>query len=154
MEDPDLAVLVTGAARIVADRLVAAVEHAGVLDMRASFGFVIRALAARDLTLTELAELLAVTKQAAIKVVDQMEERGYLERCANPADRRAKVLRLTPKAEKVRRAAMSASRRIENELREDLGAEAVAAMRHALLRLLERHGALTDAVAGRSRAVW
>jgi DNA-binding MarR family transcriptional regulator len=83
-----------------------------------------------------------------------MEERGYLERCANPADRRAKVLRLTPKAEKVRRAAIGASRRIENELREDLGTEAVAAMRHALLRLLERHGALTDAVAGRSRTVW
>jgi hypothetical protein len=41
----------------------------GVLDMRASFGFVIRVLATGDLTLTELAELLAVTKQAAIKVV-------------------------------------------------------------------------------------
>jgi DNA-binding MarR family transcriptional regulator len=151
---PDLALLVTGAARIVADRLGAAVQQAGIDDMRSSFGFVIRALAERDRTLTELAELLSVTKQAAIKVVDEMEARGYLERRADPADRRVKVLRLTSKAKRVRRAALTASQRMESELREDVGDEEVAAMRRALLRLLQRHGALADAVAGRSRAVW
>jgi DNA-binding MarR family transcriptional regulator len=151
---PDLAILLTGAARIVADRLGAAVEETGVEDMRPSFGFVIRALATGDRTLTELADVLAVTKQAAIKVVDQMERHGYLERSADPADRRAKRLRLTAKAEKVWRAAITASRRIESELRDDVGDDEVAAMRHALLRLLERHGALADAAAGRSRAVW
>lgn len=154
MSNPDLAVLLTGAGRIVADRLGAAVEQSGVDDMRSSFGFVIRALATGDRTLTELAQLLAVTKQAAIKVVDQMEELGYIERRADPTDRRSKLLRLTPKAESVRRAAIAASRRIERELREDLGDSEVAAMRHALLRLLERHGVLADAAAGRSRAVW
>lgn len=154
MSNPDLAVLLIGAGRIVADRLGAAVEQSGVDDMRSSFGFVIRALATGDRTLTELAQLLAVTKQAAIKVVDQMEELGYIERRADPTDRRSKLLRLTPKAESVRRAAIAASRRIERELREDLGDDEVAAMRHALLRLLERHGALADAAAGRSRAVW
>lgn len=154
MANPDLAILLTGATRVVADRLGAAVEKAGVHDMRPSFGFVIRALADGDRTLTELADLLAVTKQAAIKVVDQMERAGYLERAADPADRRAKRLRLTPKAQTVRTAALSASRGIERELRRDLGEAEVAAMRHALLRLLERHGALDDAAAGRSRAVW
>jgi DNA-binding MarR family transcriptional regulator len=154
MGKPDLAILVTGAARVVADRLGEAVERAGVDDMRSSFGFVIRALAERDRTLTELAELLSVTKQAAIKVVDEMEARGFVERWVDPDDRRAKVLRLTPKATGVRRAAMSASQRMEQELRADLGDEDVEAMRRTLLRLLERHGGLADATAGRSRAVW
>jgi DNA-binding MarR family transcriptional regulator len=154
MSNPDLAVLLTGAGRIVADRLGAAVERAGVEDMRSSFGFVIRALAGGDRTLTELAEILDVTKQAAIKVVDRMAELGYIERIPDPTDRRSKLLRLTPKAERVRRAALAASRRIECELREDLGDDEVAAMRHTLLRLLERHGALADATVGRSRAVW
>lgn len=154
MHNPDLAILLTGAGRIVTDRLGEAVEHAGVTDMRSAFGFVIRALSDEDRTLTELAELLDVTKQAAIKVIDQMEALGYIERLPDPADRRSKRLRLTPKSHEVRRAALAASRRIERELRADLGDEDVAAMRRALTRLLERHGALYDAVASRSRAVW
>jgi DNA-binding MarR family transcriptional regulator len=154
MDAPDLAILLTGAARVVADRLGAAVERAGIEDMRSSYGFVIRALAAGDRTLTDLAGLLGVSKQAAIKVVDEMERRGYLDRCTDPADRRVKLLRLTPKAVQVRRAALRASRQLERELRRELGDDDVAALRRTLLRLLERHGALTDASAGRSRAVW
>ena len=153
-EQADLAIIVTGLARVVADRLGGAVERAGIDDMRSSFGFVIRALATHDRTLTELADLLGVTKQAAIKVVDEMEQRGFLERRSDPADRRAKIIRLTDKAHRVRRAALSESRRMERELRADLGDADVATMRRVLLRMLERSGAGADAAAGRSRAPW
>ena len=152
--ESDLAILVTGAARVVADRLGEAVAKAGIDDMKPQFGYVIRALAERERTLTELAELLDVTKQAAIKVVDEMETRGFLSREADPDDRRAKVLRLTEKGLRVRRAALAASRRMERELRAEVGEEGVEAMRGALLALLERHGTLEDALAGRSRALW
>jgi DNA-binding MarR family transcriptional regulator len=152
--EPDLAILMTGGARVVADRLGDAVSRAGIDDMRSSFGFVIRALAERDRTLTELSELLGVTKQAAIKVVDEMEQRGFVERHPDAADRRAKVIRLTDKARRVRRTALRASTRLEAELVQDLGAADVAAMRRVLLRLLERHGVLNTALAGRSRATW
>jgi DNA-binding MarR family transcriptional regulator len=152
--EPDLAILMTGSARVIADRLGDAVARAGVDDMRSSFGFVIRALAENDRTLTELSELLGVTKQAAIKVVDEMERRGYVERRPDPADRRAKVIRLTDKARKVRRTALRASGRLEAELVADLGAADVDAARRVLLRLLERHGVLDAARAGRSRAIW
>src|SRR3954465_12817544 len=93
MGEPDFAILVMGVARVVTDRLDVAVGRAGGEDMRPSFGFVIRALAEQHRTLTELAELLAVTKQAAIKVVDDMEERGFVERTPDPGDRRAQVAR-------------------------------------------------------------
>jgi DNA-binding MarR family transcriptional regulator len=122
--------------------------------MRSTFGFVIRALAEQDRTLTELADLLAVTKQAAIKVVDDMERQGFVERTPDPSDRRAKVLRLTEKGKRVRKAALAASRRMESELRRDLGDADVDALRTALLRFLERHGTLADASEGRSRALW
>src|SRR5262245_21257206 len=121
MPEADLAILVVGAARVVADRLGAAVERAGVTDMRAPFGYVIRALGAQDRTLTEVAALLAVTKQSAIKVVDEMERRGFLTRAPHPTDRRVKVLRLTEKGRVVRRAALAASREMERELRRELG---------------------------------
>jgi len=154
MSEPDFAILTVGAARIVTDRLGVAVERAGVDDMRPAFGFVIRVLADGGRTLTELAELLAVTKQAAIKVVDEMESLGFLERQPDPADRRAKILVLTDRGRRVRRAALAASRQMERELRHDLGDEQVAAFRAVLLRFLERHDALGDAVAGRARALW
>ena len=154
MSEPDFAILTVGAARIVTDRLGVAVERAGVDDMRPAFGFVIRVLAEGGRTLTELAELLAVTKQAAIKVVDEMESLGFLERQPDPADRRAKILVLTDRGRRVRRAALAASRQMERELRHDLGDEQVAAFRAVLLRFLERHDALGDAVAGRARALW
>ncbi len=85
--------------------------------MRPPFGFVIRALAEAGLTLTELAERLGVTKQAAIKVVDEMEAHGFVERRPAPGDRRSKILGLTERGRDVRRAALAASHRIEDELR-------------------------------------
>jgi DNA-binding MarR family transcriptional regulator len=152
--DSDLAILLVGAARVVADRLGDAVARAGVEDMRAPFGYVIRALADRDRTLTELAGLLGVSKQAAIKVVDEMEFRGFLTRATHPDDRRVKLLHLTAKGRKVRRAALAESHKLEQELRAEVGDAAVDDMRRALEQLLERHDALADARAGRSRALW
>ena len=151
---PDFAILIVGAARVVADRLNGAVERAGVADMRTAFGYVIRVLAAGDCTLTELAEMLGVSKQAAIKVVDEMEARRFLGRHPHPEDRRVKVLRLTDKGIKVRRAALAASRTMERELRQQLGDSAVDGLRHTLDELLAGDSALADARAGRSRALW
>jgi DNA-binding MarR family transcriptional regulator len=152
--DSDLAILLVGAARVVADRLGDAVARSGIDDMRAPFGYVIRALADGDRTLTELAGLLGVSKQAAIKVVDEMEARGFLTRETHPDDRRVKLLRLTAKGRKVRRAALAASHRMERDLRAEIGDVAVDDMRAALEQLLARHDALADARAGRSRALW
>jgi DNA-binding MarR family transcriptional regulator len=152
--ESDLAILVVGAARVVVDRLGEAVQRAGVDDMRPPFGYVIRALADRDRSLTELAGLLGVSKQAAIKVVDEMQARGFLSRHVDSSDRRVKVLRLTDKGVTVRRAALAASYAMEQELRHELGDSDVDALRQGLGELLARHGALDDARAGRSRALW
>jgi DNA-binding MarR family transcriptional regulator len=151
---PDWAILVVGADRCVVDRLQATMQAAGHREMRPPYGFVIRALAAGGLRLTELAERLGVTKQAALKVVDEMEAHGLVERTPAPDDRRAKVLRLTARGEAVRRRALEASERMEAELREDLGDKAVDAARRVLLRFVARHGRLEDALDRRARPVW
>ena len=99
-------------------------------------------------------ELLGVSKQAAIKVLDEMEARGFLTRSTDPDDRRVKVLRLTRKGEKVRRAALAASHQMERALRADVGEAAADEFRRALEAMLAARGALEDARAGRSRALW
>jgi DNA-binding MarR family transcriptional regulator len=154
MNEPDFAILLVGANRYVAERLNAAVARAGIDGMRTPYGYVIRALYGDRLTLTELADRLGVTKQAAIKVVDEMEARGFVKREPHAGDRRAKALALTPKGLAVRAAARKESRRMEAELRRELGPEDVAAMRRVLLRFLERHGGGPDAAGARARPVW
>jgi len=145
LQGTDFAILVAGANRLVADRLNAAVERAGIEDMRAPFGFVIRALAEAPLELTALADRLGVTKQAAIKVVDEMEARGFLTREPHPTDRRAKHLTLTARGQAVRAAALAESHRMEAELRAALSDADVDAFR----RVLAEFG-----VGARARPVW
>jgi DNA-binding MarR family transcriptional regulator len=152
--DPDLAILVVASARAIADRMGAAVAAAGYPQMRPRFGFVIRALGGDGLTLTELADRLGVTKQAAIKVVDEMEALGFVERRADPADRRAKPIALTERGLGVRAAALHASERIEADLRRGVGGADVDAMRRAMLGLVGPDGGLADVLAGRARPVW
>jgi DNA-binding MarR family transcriptional regulator len=142
---PDFAILLVGATRELADRLDAAVRVAGIEGMRAPFGFVIRALAEEPLELTALAERLGVTKQAAIKVVDEMEARGFLTREPHPTDRRAKRLTLTDRGHAVRAAALAESHRMEAELRAATGDADVDAFR----RVLAAFGA-----GARARPVW
>src|SRR5579859_1763033 len=153
-DSADFAILIVGAARAVVDQLGGAVLAEHIEDMRAPYGYVIRVLAERPRHLTELAELLGVSKQAAIKVVDEMERRGFLRRRPLEGDRRVKVLELTDKGRRVRDAALERSRRLEGALRAELSDDEVDAMRRVLLRFLERHGGLEAAQAGRARALW
>ena len=146
--------LVVGATRHVADRLGDAVRRAGIDDMRPSYGFVVRALSEQPLGLTELAQRLAVTKQAAIKIVDEMESRGFLVRQAHATDRRAKVLALTDKGLAVRTAALAESRKMEAELARDVGRADVDALRRTLIRFIKSHGGGDDIAGGRARPVW
>src|SRR5689334_23742266 len=95
VSEPDFSILIVAANRCVADRLGAAVATVGGEAMRPSFGFVIRAVAAEQPTVSRLAELLGVTKQAASRLADDMVRLGYLERAEDAADRRRVSLRLT-----------------------------------------------------------
>jgi DNA-binding MarR family transcriptional regulator len=147
-DEPDLAILLAAANRVLTDRLLAAMADAG-LTMRGPWGYVIRALHAEPLPLARLAELLDVTKQAAQQTVDDMEAAGLLERSPDPGDGRRKLVGLTGEGRRVRATALRVSAALEAEI----GKEA-AALRSSLLGMIERHGDLEHVHAKRSRAVW
>jgi len=115
---------------------------------------VIRALSANPLTVTELATRLEVSKQAVVKLVDEMESHGLIERRSDPEDRRAKRLWLTARGRNVRRRALAASRRMERGLLGELGPDAVATTRAALTRVVECGGGAEDIRARRARPIW
>lgn len=151
---PDLAILVAASYRVVVERLRAAIEAGGLGEVRPAQGFVIRAVGAEEPSIGRLAELLDTTKQAASQLADAMVKDGFLERIADPGDRRSIRLRLAPRGAKIRARALRTSAAIERQLARDCGAGDVAALRRCLTRLLERHGALDEALAKRARPVW
>ena len=152
MSEPDFAILITAANRCVSDRLIAAVADAGGGSMRPSFGFVLRAVAAEQPTVSRLAELLGVTKQAASRLADDMVSLGYLERAEDSGDRRRTRLRLSATGERIRARALTESHAMEAELRERFGETQVRHMRALLSDFVERHGGAEQLAAQRSRA--
>ena len=54
-----------------------------------------------ELRLGELATQLRIAPRSTTEVVDQLEEKGLVERVADPSDRRARLVRLLPKGEEV-----------------------------------------------------
>jgi DNA-binding MarR family transcriptional regulator len=152
--EPDFALLVTAASRAVADGLGGAHRGAGFGWMKPQYGFVLRALGDEGLRLTELAERLGISKQAALQIVDEMDERGLIVRETSTEDRRAKAIRVTPKGQAVSRTALDASRGMERRLRREFGSDAVSACREVLLGFLDQYGGADEARSGRARPVW
>lgn len=153
-EAPDLAILLAAGYRTLTERLAAAMDARGIEGMRPSFGFVIRAVASEQPTITRLAEMLDVTKQSASALADEAERAGFIERAAVPGDRRSRHLRLTAKGESVRATALTASRELEGELAAELGDAGLSAMRAGLLALVTASGDLDRVMARRARLVW
>jgi DNA-binding MarR family transcriptional regulator len=151
--EPDLVILVAAAMHAVSIRLGAAMEERGIAGMRPSYGYVIRAVAAEEPSVNRMAELLGVTKQSASRLVGDMERDGFVERVAQPDDRRVRRLRLTERGREVRSTALATSAAMEAELRRELGDD-VDAARRALVALVAAAGTLGDLSAGRARPSW
>jgi DNA-binding MarR family transcriptional regulator len=149
---PDLAILLAAAHRALSDRLLAEIGRAGIRGMRPAYGFVIRAVAAEQPSINRLAELLDVSKQAASKLADAMQDAGFIDRAPDAQDRRSTRLQLTAKGRKVLARALATSTAIERELAR-AGAD-VRALRHALLVFIEAHAGLGDVLAKRARPVF
>ncbi|MBT2383554.1 MarR family winged helix-turn-helix transcriptional regulator [Streptomyces sp. ISL-11] len=107
----------------------------------------LRRLARRPLTLRELAEELLTDRPYTTLVVDDLAGRGLVERTANPADRRSKIVSVTA-------AGREAAERAERILGTppaallDLPEDDLAALDRIAARLARRPGNGPDGSAG------
>jgi len=124
-----------------ATELRASLEADGYSDLHRWFGYVARNLEAAPLTLTDLARLLEMTSPGALKIVQQMEAEGYLERSPDLEDGRAKRLQLTRRGHAALAAARRFHERFERELVSRLGTRKVQAFREVLGEIVARHEA-------------
>jgi DNA-binding MarR family transcriptional regulator len=91
----ELPLLLFAGFRSVIDELHADLAKRGHPDLRPAHGFAMQAIGFGGATATEVGKRLGISKQAAGKTVERLEELGYVQRASDDADRRRKTVRLT-----------------------------------------------------------
>jgi DNA-binding MarR family transcriptional regulator len=94
-------------------------------------------IADRGSRVTELAQLVQLTKPTVVYLVNDLERLGYVERIPDPADGRAKLVRLTERGAQAQQAAREIVREIEQDWSRALGRRDFAVLRELLEHLHE-----------------
>ena len=130
-------VLLFVAYRSLEQRAYDAVVAAGITDMTQAQARIAARIGPHGTRVSDLAEQARVTKQSAGSLVEQLEAAGYVERVPDPVDRRARLVRLTARAERVVSTANAEVERVLAEWADHVGAERLRQMQETLLELRE-----------------
>ena len=114
---------------------------AGFQNVRESHGYLIQHLIEKDRSITELAQRIEVTQQAASKTVAELAKLGILD-VVPGADRRAKTVKLSARGRAAVHASRQIRRRIEARLIRSLGAAEYDAARSILSAALNALGGI------------
>jgi DNA-binding MarR family transcriptional regulator len=101
-------------------------------DIRPTHGCVFRFIRDDGMRLTRLADLAGITKQSAGEIVDDLADRGYVERIPDPADKRAKLICLTDRGREAQVTGFALFGEVERRWIERFGARRWDAMRTLL----------------------
>jgi DNA-binding MarR family transcriptional regulator len=121
--------------RQIADELHERLWKLGYDEIRPAHGCVFGNMQPHGVRLTDIAERSRITKQSVGEIVSNLEELGYVERIPDPEDKRAKLVRLTPRGQEAQAAARAIFADIEAEWGERIGKKKVAGLRAALEEL-------------------
>lgn len=126
--------LLSNALRRFEERVMALMAERGHLQTRRSHVNLTRHLDIAGTRITELARRAAMTNAAMTELIDQCEAIGLVERTADPADKRARIVRFTPGGEKWLKDFGRAVIQAQREMAGETGEKELAAVRTALAR--------------------
>jgi len=127
-----LSALILGASGQLITEIDQGTRAAGFTDLRPTHGFIFTRIAAGQAGVTEIADHLGVTKQAASQLVDELVRKGYVSKHPHPTDARAKLVLLTDRGKAATRAADRAAADAVESWREQLGDATITRLREAL----------------------
>ncbi|WP_449447700.1 MarR family winged helix-turn-helix transcriptional regulator [Thermomonas brevis] len=131
----DISALLRAARATYGKAIRTALAEAGFDDIPGNGLFVVGAVARTRLPMASLVRALGVTKQAAGKLVDTLALRGYVERVADPDDRRRLLVAPTPRGAAAAEAIRAATGGIDAQLAARVPAAQIAHARAVLLAL-------------------
>lgn len=108
-------------------------------DIRPAHGCVFGNVDPDGTRLTDLSDRAHMTKQSVGEVVDDLQQRGYVERVPDPNDGRAKIIRLTARGHEAQELGWKLINDIEREWAERFGTERIVALRQALEAVTAEH---------------
>lgn len=132
----DLATLMFVSYRAMDERVRLAMREAGY-DVTVAQSRIAQRIADEGTRLTELADRAQVTKQTASLLVAALEREGLVERVPDPADGRARLIRLSERGREAGERAKTVVVGVEREWAEHLGPELTGHLREALVKLRE-----------------
>lgn len=124
VDDVAMPFLLDSAFRGLVDAVHADLADRGFPGVRATHGFAMQAIG-DGCSSVELGERLGVSKQAATKTAQSLEELGFITRTSSTEDRRVRVLAPTPRGREMLRLSARAFRSEVAEWRFRVGDEAV-----------------------------
>jgi DNA-binding MarR family transcriptional regulator len=136
-QEPNLGILLFVAYRALEQRAHDAVLAAGITDITLAQARIAARIGPHGTRVSDLAEQARITKQSASFLVKQLERAGYVEVVSDPADRRARLVRLTTNADRVISAANTEVERVLAEWADHVGADRLRQLYDTLLDLRE-----------------
>ncbi len=121
--------------RALENRVFTALAAAGFDDFTPAQARVMQRIGPDGTRLTELADAAQVTKQTASFLVDQLEKAGYVRRTPDPADARARLVRIAERGAAAQPVAAAVVAEVEAEWRAHLGDRRWRQLREALTSL-------------------
>jgi DNA-binding MarR family transcriptional regulator len=131
----NLAILLREPFRAGTERLHRRFAERGHPDIRPPHGNVMQFLDDGGTRVSVLAERAQMTKQSMAELVAHLERLGYVERVPDPSDRRAKLVRATPRGKQLYAIARDVVAEIEAEWTRRLGKNKMRQLRELLEEL-------------------
>lgn len=116
----------------MADEGAAELAKLGYEDVRPVHDFALHSILSGADSASELGRAMSVSKQAAAKTIGLLEERGYLAREPDPADKRRVRLRVTERGLTMLREGEAIFDRLRQHWEEQAGVDAVASLEATL----------------------
>jgi DNA-binding MarR family transcriptional regulator len=132
----DLALLLLGGFRFMAEEATARLAARGHPGVRPAHDFALRAVVAGAESVSEVGRRTSVSKQAAAKTVAFLEEGGYILRSPDPGDARRARLRVTDRGNLLMREGEAVFDELRAQWESLVGQDRVADVQDALAQLL------------------
>jgi DNA-binding MarR family transcriptional regulator len=149
----DLAQLLLGGFRILVDQATAELTARGYEEIRPAQEFALQAILSGADNASDLGRRMSVTKQAAAKTIAALEERNYVAREPDPADKRRMRLYVTGHGLAMLREGEEIFDKLRGQWEEQVGAGALAQVETTLRHLVGNGGGRPDTPAWLARGL-